>query len=752
MNTPPTWAGGTAGHTFTLPPGQPSYMHPRVHDTWRTMDTFRLTTDFVPRGDQGHAIEELVEAFKSDADRATLLGVTGSGKTFTMANVIQSLQRPALVISHNKTLAAQLYNELREFFPDNAVEYFVSYYDYYQPEAYKPTTDQYIAKEVEISKELEKLRHRATASLLIRRDVIIVASVSCIYGLGVPEYYQRMTLILTEGQPISRKRIIEELVRLQYDRNDIDLDRGRFRARGDTIEVFPPHADELVRIELFGDEVERIAVVDHVTGKVIERWKSVMLPPARHYIVEEDALKRAIEAIQQEMLVTEQRFLEEGKPLEAERIRQRTEFDLEMLEATGTCPGIENYSRHVTERRAGEPPYSLLDFFPDDLLTIIDESHVTLPQIRAMSLGDRSRKDSLISYGFRLPSAFDNRPLNFDEFEQRVGQTLYLSATPAEYELSHSDLVVQQVVRPTGLLDPMLEVRPVEGQVDDLLAEIRTRAQRGERVLVTTLTKRMAEDLTDHYAGLDVAVRYMHSDIDTVERVELLRGLEAADFDVLVGINLLREGLDLPVVSLVAILDADKEGFLRSETSLLQTIGRASRNVNGTVIMYADRVTKAMRAVLDLTQTRRAKQNSYNVEHGIEPRTVVKTSSIRPIAVKAGSDLPVTTEAIEVDLTMGAETVIEGLRREMDRAAAELEFEYAAVLRDKIHEIEESELGIDHEGGSELGTPTMGSPTVGRRRPRAGSPRRGRGRTRRGTRPGKGRRWVDDHSKRRGDG
>jgi excinuclease ABC subunit B len=692
------------------------------------MDTFKLTTEFVPRGDQGEAIDTLVEAFQGDASKATLLGVTGSGKTFTMANVIQRLQRPTIVISHNKTLAAQLYNELREFFPENAVEYFVSYYDYYQPEAYVPVTDQYIAKEVEISQELEKLRHRATASLLARKDVIIIASVSCIYGLGVPEYYQRMTLVLTEGQPIPRKHIMKELVRLHYERNDIDLARGRFRVRGDVVEVWPPHTDDIVRVELFGDEVERISQVDRVTGKPIDRWKSVMFPPAKHYIVEEDVMERAISNINKEMLAREQTFLEAGQPLEAERIRQRTEFDLEMMETTGSCSGIENYSRHLTERGRGEPPYTLLDFFPDDFITFIDESHVTLPQIRAMSAGDSSRKRSLVDYGFRLPSAYDNRPLTFDEFEERVGQILYVSATPADYELEHSEVVAHQVVRPTGLLDPGLEVRPVEGQVDDLLAEIRERSEKDERVLVTTLTKRMAEDLTDHYAALDVRVRYMHSDIDTVERVELLRGLEAGDFDVLIGINLLREGLDLPVVSLVAILDADKQGFLRSETSLLQNIGRASRNLHGMVIMYANKVTAAMQAVIDITETRRVKQAEYNQEHGIEPHTVVKASSIRPIVVKSISDGgELTPDDIEVDLTMGAEMVIDGLRREMDRAAADLEFEYAAVLRDKILELEESELGDEAVGPPGSGASTMGGP-----RPKPISTRRAKESTRRG--------------------
>jgi excinuclease ABC subunit B len=684
------------------------------------MDTFKLTTDFVPRGDQGQAIDALAEAYSGGAERATLLGVTGSGKTFTMANLIQRMQVPTIVISHNKTLAAQLYNELREFFPGNAVEYFVSYYDYYQPEAYVPQTDQFIAKEVEISQELDKLRHRATASLLMRKDVVIIASVSCIYGLGVPEYYQRMTLMLTEGQPISRKKILEELVRLQYDRNDIDLDRGRFRVRGDVVEVIPPGEDNVTRIEMFGDEVERIVEVDRVTAKPLDRVKSVMLPPAKHYVVEEDLLERAVSSIHEEMLRRERAFLEDGKPLEAERIRQRTEFDLEMMETTGHCPGVENYSRYLTERRPGDPPYTLLDYFKDDFLVIIDESHVTIPQLRAMSAGDRSRKNSLVEYGFRLPSAYDNRPLTFEEFEERAARTLYVSATPDDYEVEHSDLVAQQVVRPTGLLDPALEVRQVEGQVDDLLAEIRERAEREERVLVTTLTKRMAEDLTDHYAALGVRVRYMHSDIDTVERVELLRGLEAAEFDVLIGINLLREGLDLPVVSLVAILDADKQGFLRSETSLLQTIGRASRNVHGRVIMYADRVTEAMQAVIDTTETRRAKQQAYNEEHGIVPTTIVKTRSIQPIVVKGVSEGgELTPDDIEVDLTADVDAVIEGLRREMDRAAAELEFEYAAVLRDKIRELEESELGE-----VPVAPPGMGEPAVEGSRPLAVSKRR----------------------------
>jgi len=684
------------------------------------MDTFKLTTDFVPRGDQGQAIDALVDGFRGGMERATLLGVTGSGKTFTMANVIQGLRRPTLVISHNKTLAAQLYNELREFFPDNAVEFFVSYYDYYQPEAYVPQTDQYIAKEVEISQELDKLRHRATASLLMRRDVVIVASVSCIYGLGVPEYYQRMTLMLTEGQPISRRKILEELVRLQYDRNDIDLARGRFRVRGDIVEVILPGEDNVTRIEMFGDEVERITEVDRVTAKPLERAKSVMIPPAKHYVVEEDLLERAVGSIHDEMLRKEQAFLEDGKPLEAERIRQRTEFDLEMLETTGHCPGVENYSRYLTERKPGDPPYTLMDFFGEDLFVIIDESHVTIPQVRAMSAGDRSRKRSLVDYGFRLDSAYDNRPLTFSEFEAKTHQTLYVSATPSDYELDNSDLVAQQVVRPTGLLDPALEVRPVEGQVDDLLAEIRERADQGERVLVTTLTKRMAEDLTDHYAALNVRVRYMHSDIDTVERIELLRGLEAAEFDVLIGINLLREGLDLPEVSMVAILDADKQGFLRSETSLLQTIGRASRNVNGRVIMYADRVTEAMQAVIDTTETRRVQQAEFNTEHGIVPTTIVKTRSIQPIVVKGVSDGgELTPDDIEVDLTADIDAVIEGLRREMDRAAAELEFEYAAVLRDKIRQLEISELGE-----TSMAPPGLGEPAVDGARPTAVSKRR----------------------------
>jgi excinuclease ABC subunit B len=537
----------------------------------------------------------------------------------------------------------------------------------------------------------------------------------------VPEYYQRMTLMLTEGQPISRRKILEELVRLQYDRNDIDLDRGRFRVRGDIVEVIPPGEDNVTRIEMFGDEVERISEVDRVTAKPLDRVKSVMIPPAKHYVVEEDLLERAVSSIHDEMLARERAFLEEGKPLEAERIRQRTEFDLEMMETTGHCPGVENYSRYLTERAPGDPPYTLLDFFPEEFLVIIDESHVTIPQIRAMSAGDRSRKRSLVDYGFRLPSAYDNRPLTFAEFEERTGgSTLYVSATPDDYELEHSDLVAQQVVRPTGLLDPALEVRPVEGQVDDLLAEIRERAQRDERVLVTTLTKRMAEDLTDHYAALGVRVRYMHSDIDTVERVELLRGLEGGEFDVLIGINLLREGLDLPVVSMVAILDADKQGFLRSETSLLQTIGRASRNENGRVIMYADRVTEAMQAVMDTTEERRARQEAYNDEHNIVPSTIVKTRSIQPIVVKGVSEGgELTPEDIEVDLTADIDAVIEGLRREMDRAAAELEFEYAAVLRDKILLLEESELG-----DVPVSPPGMGEPAQGGARPLAVSKRR----------------------------
>jgi excinuclease ABC subunit B len=691
------------------------------------VDTFQLTTDLVPRGDQGEAIDGIVRAYEGGARRVTLLGVTGSGKTFTMANVIQRLQRPTLVVSHNKTLAAQLYNELREFFPRNAVEYFVSYYDYYQPEAYVPQTDTYIAKEVDISEELDKLRHRATAALLSRKDVVIVASVSCIYGLGVPEYYREMTILLTEGTTITRQGLLKELVRLQYERNDVALDRGRFRARGDVVEVWPPGMDTIVRVELFGDRVERISEVDRVTGQAIERWSSAMIPPAKHYVIEEELLKRALGEVKEELEQRARAFEDEGKPLEAERIRQRTGFDLELLEATGFCSGIENYSRYFTRRAPGEPPYTLLDFFPEGFLTIIDESHVTLPQLHGMHNGDRSRKRTLVDYGFRLPSAYDNRPLMYEEFEQRTGPTLYVSATPDEYELLHSDHVAEQVVRPTGLLDPRLEVRPVKGQVDDLLGEIRVRVARGERVLVTTLTKRMAEDLTDHYAELGVRVRYLHSDIETVERVELLRDLEAGEFDVLVGINLLREGLDLPQVSLVAIFDADKQGFLRSETSLLQTIGRASRNLNGTVIMYADRVTEAMRRVLDITETRRAKQAAYNAEHGITPTTIVKARPIRPIGVRRAKELPVSAEDIEVDLKAGPEAVIDQLRREMDRAAADLEFEYAAALRDKIAEIEESELGI--EGSAEAAAAVASRRAVtGRRRKGAGRPGAGGGR------------------------
>ncbi len=697
------------------------------------MDTFQLTTDFVPRGDQGEAIAGIVKAFEGGARRVTLLGVTGSGKTFTMANVIQALQRPTLVISHNKTLAAQLYNELREFFPRNAVEYFVSYYDYYQPEAYVPQTDTYIAKEVDISEELDKLRHRATASLMTRKDVIIVASVSCIYGLGMPEDYRRMTIALSEGSTFTRRRLLEELVRLQYERNDVALDRGRFRARGDTFEVWPPGQDTLVRIELLGDRVDRISEVDRVTGQAIERWQSAMIPPAKHYIIEEGLLKQALKEVKEELALRARWFEDQGKPLEAERIRQRAGFDLELLEATGYCSGIENYSRYFTRRAPGEPPYTLLDFFPEGFLTIIDESHVTLPQLHGMHNGDRSRKQTLVDYGFRLPSAYDNRPLKYEEFESRTGATLYTSATPDEYELAHSELVAEQVVRPTGLLDPGLEVRPVKGQVDDLLGEIRDRAARGERVLVTTLTKRMAEDLTEHYASLGVRVRYLHSDIETVERVELLRDLEAGEFDVLVGINLLREGLDLPQVSLVAIFDADKQGFLRSETSLLQTIGRASRNVRGSVIMYADRITEAMRRVLETTEARRAKQAAYNTEHGITPTTIVKQRPIRPIGVGRARDVPLTAKDIDVDLTAGPEAVIDQLRREMDRAAADLEFEYAAALRDKIAEIEESELGIEHGAAAAAGEASRRAVTVRRRGGRlpagsAGSFRRHRSR------------------------
>lgn len=638
---------------------------------------FKLVSDYAPRGDQPEAIEKLVEGLRNNLRHQTLLGVTGSGKTFTMANVVKAVQKPTLVISHNKTLAAQLYSEFKEFFPENAVEYFVSYYDYYQPEAYVPHKDLYIAKDASINEEIDRMRNAATRALMERRDTLIVASVSCIYGLGSPEYYRSMGFFLERGKAKSREEILRELVDIQYERNDLNLERGKFRVRGDVIELYPSYEDTIIRIELYGDRVDRIRELDPLTRKTRVEKDRVYILPAKHYVIPGKMLQRAIESIEEELEERLKELRAKNKLLEAQRLEQRTRYDLEMLREVGYCPGIENYSRHLDGRKPGERPYTLLDYFPKDYLMFIDESHVTIPQLRGMYEGDRSRKETLVEYGFRLPSALDNRPLRFDEFESLVNQVIYVSATPGPYEMEKSEQLVEQIIRPTGLMDPRVEVRPVEGQVDDLLAEIRRRVERNERVLVTTLTKRMAENLTEYYQELGVRVRYLHSEIDTLDRVDIVRDLRLGEFDVLIGINLLREGLDLPEVSLVAILDADKEGFLRSEQALIQTIGRAARNVNGTVIMYADTVTEAMRRAIEETNRRRRKQLKYNEEHGITPQTVVK--AVRDMTGRRHEEIEVENIPPE-DLPL----VIRDLEREMRAAAANLEFERAAAIRDKL--------------------------------------------------------------------
>jgi excinuclease ABC subunit B len=659
-------------------------------------DQFKLVTDFELRGDQARAIDELVEGLNRGDAAQVLLGVTGSGKTFTMAQCIERVNRPTLVMAHNKTLAAQLFQEFRRFFPENAVEYFVSYYDYYQPEAYVPTTDSYIEKEATINDEIDRMRLSATRSVFERRDVIIVASVSCIYGLGSPEAYYGMMLPLERGQRIDRDQILRKLVEIQYERNDHEFTRGVFRVRGDIVEVCPSYEDSAVRIELFGDEVDELVTFDPLTGKTLKRHDKVAIYPKTHFVTSRDRTKRAVETIKEELSWYRAQLESEGKVLEAHRLHQRTMFDLEMIKEIGYCHGIENYARHLTGREPGQPPPTLLDYLPSDTLTIVDESHQSVPQIRGMYHGDRSRKEVLVAYGFRLPSALDNRPLNFEEWEGRVAQRLFVSATPGPYELRHSGgVVVEQITRPTGLLDPVIDVRPVRGQVDDLLGEIRARAERNERVLVTTLTKRMAEDLTQYYQELGVKVRYLHSDIDTLERIQILRDLRRGEFDVLVGINLLREGLDLPEVSLVAILDADKEGFLRSGGSLIQTVGRAARNVNGRAIMYADKVTDSMKLAISETERRRAIQEAYNVEHGITPTSIIKGIDEVMSSVYERDYVTVATDERDAFRTHGElEAHITTLQSQMKAAAMNLEFEKAASLRDRIKHLRSKELGL----------------------------------------------------------
>ncbi len=661
------------------------------------MNSFKLVSEFQPKGDQPQAIESLSESVLEGAKHQVLLGVTGSGKTFTMANVIERVQKPTLVISHNKTLAAQLYGEFKELFPENAVEFFVSYYDYYQPEAYIPSTDTYIEKDTQINEEIDKMRHSATRSLLERNDVIIVASVSCIYGLGSPEAYHGMLLYLEKGMTISREEILSKLVEIQYERNDIDFHRGTFRVRGDVIEVFPAHeGSRAIRIELFGDEVEDISEIDPLKGKVIERLDKVPIYPGSHYVTPPDRLQKAIVSIREELKERLEWFRSQNQLLEAQRLEQRTKFDLEMLQELGYCQGIENYSRHLTGRRAGEPPPTLLDYYPKNFLLFIDESHVTIPQLIGMYRGDRSRKETLVEYGFRLPSALDNRPLMFEEFETRIHQVIYVSATPSEYEMKKSHgKIAEQIIRPTGLSDPLLDVKPAKNQVDDLLGEIQRRVKNKERVLVTTLTKRMAEDLTEYFADLGVRVKYLHSDIDTLDRVEIIRDLRLGKFDVLIGINLLREGLDIPEVSLVAILDADKEGFLRSEKSLIQTFGRAARNVNGQVILYADKITRSMDQAILETNRRRKIQEAYNQEHGITPQTVIK--SVRNIMASIYEadylTIPAVSDVKEPYVPIKEiPAMIQKLKKQMKEAASRLEFERAAEIRDKIVRLEATEL------------------------------------------------------------
>ena len=650
------------------------------------MDHFVLHSEYQPTGDQPRAIAELTEGFRQGNQCQTLLGVTGSGKTFTMANVIANLNRPTLIIAHNKTLAAQLYGEFKEFFPENAVEYFVSYYDYYQPEAYVPSSDTYIAKDSSRNEEIDKLRLSATSSLIERRDVIVVSSVSCIYGLGSPKDYERMVISLRPGMEKDRDDVIRELIDIQYERNEIDFHRGSFRVRGDVLEIVPAEESELaVRVEFFGDEIDRILQVDLLTGRVLKELNYVAIAPASHYVVPQDTIMEATKAIEAELAERIRYFKGEDKLLEAQRIEERTNFDIEMLRETGVCSGIENYSRHLSGLEPGQPPYTLMDFFPEDLLIIIDESHMTIPQIGAMYAGDRSRKTTLVDYGFRLPSALDNRPLNFSEFEERIDQILFVSATPGKYEEEHELWRSEQIIRPTGLLDPEVEVRPIEGQIDDLIGEVRKEADQHHKVLITTLTKRMAEDLTTYLREAGIRVRYLHSDIDALERTKIIRDLRLDEFDVLVGINLLREGLDIPEITLVAILDADKEGFLRSSTSLVQTIGRAARNVEGRVLMYADVMTDSIRYAVNETNRRRRIQQAYNEEHHITPKTIEK--SVRDL-ISISKDVSQAEATMEKDPESMSrkelEKLIAKVEKQMRRAASELNFEAAAELRDKL--------------------------------------------------------------------
>ena len=674
------------------------------------MDRFKVVSDYQPTGDQPRAIAELTEGILRGDRYQTLLGVTGSGKTFSVANVIANVNKPTLIISHNKTLAGQLYGEFKSFFPENAVEYFISYYDYYQPEAYVPTTDTYIEKDTSVNDEIDRLRLKATSAILARKDVVIVASVSCIYGLGDPEEYREQLLVIQKGQVIDRNRLLNKLVDIHYTRNDFEFERGTFRVRGDVIEIMPAYEREVIRIEMFGNEIESLALINPVTGEILQRADTYAIYPAKHFVTSRPKLEQAIQTIEAELEERLAYFRQHGKLLEAQRLEMRTRFDIEMLQELGYCSGVENYSRHLTGRQAGERPYSLIDYFPKDFLCIIDESHVSVPQIHGMYHGDRSRKETLVEYGFRLPSALDNRPMTFEEFDTVIPQTIFVSATPSDFELQKSEgVLVEQVIRPTGLIDPTMEVRPVKGQIDDLLHEIRACVAKKQRVLVTTLTKRMAEDLTDYLAEMDVRVRYLHSEIDALDRIEIIRDLRLAEFDVLVGINLLREGLDLPEVALVAILDADKEGYLRSERSLIQTSGRAARNAEGKVVLYADRITGSMQRAIDETERRRNIQLKYNEEHGITPQTVYKSMdevlrSTRVADVRSGKYASKDQQAVHVPDTdwrkmtpFEREEKLDLLEKEMIAASRQLEFEKAAALRD---EIERLKSGKKKGGGS----------------------------------------------------